>query len=98
MKKLFIASLVFSLLLASVSFAETLTINLETSTTDELKTARDAIDKRLAEIRLANAPTIDEAFTISGNGTQILPGINFVRSNKICTKAQIKPPTQNAFT
>lgn len=75
MKKVFILSLVFSLFLSSMAFADTVTVDLVTATADELKTARDAIDKRLAEIRLANAPTIDDSFFIKGSGTQILPGI-----------------------
>jgi len=75
MKKVFILSLVLSLFLSPVAFADTVAVDLATATADELKIARDAIDKRLAEIRLANAPTIDESFLITGSGTQILPGI-----------------------
>lgn len=72
---LFLLSL---MLFVPCAFADTVTVDLDTATVDELKAARDTIDVRLAEIRIANAPDVDNSFIVSGNGTQILDGFDIV--------------------
>lgn len=60
---------------SSYALADTVTIDLEAASAEELKAARDAIDAKLMDIRLANAPKPDDAYIIKGSGTQILTNV-----------------------
>lgn len=60
---------------AGCAFADTVSVDLNSATEEELKIARDAIDAKLMEIRLSNAPKMDASYIIHGNGTQILTNV-----------------------
>ena len=74
MKRLISLFVILSLL-CSVACAEVVTVNLASATEEQLLKARDAIDARLAEIRLADAPVIDESCIIRGKGMEILTDV-----------------------
>ena len=80
MKKLVLCLLVFSLLFSPTAIADVVTIDLDDATVEELKAARDSIDKRLNEAWLANAPAVDDSFIITGKGTQILKGVDMAEN------------------
>lgn len=75
MKRFFILFLIL-LPFVSVSFAETLSIDLNTASLDELVNVRDAVDKRIESIKVSMIRSDEkETHTITGNGTKILDGI-----------------------
>lgn len=74
MKKFFVFLLAL-IICSSVAIADTITVNLDSATADELKAARDSIDARLAEIRSEKAPTVDDGYIIKGKGTQIISNV-----------------------
>jgi hypothetical protein len=73
MKKLLAIVLALSLL-GSVALAETLTIDLNKATLEELTAAQSAIGDRISELRAANVPA-GEAIKLSGTGTAIQSGV-----------------------
>ncbi len=73
MKKLLAIILAFSLL-GSAALAETLTIDLDKATIDELTAAQAAIGDRISQLRAANVPA-GEAIKLSGSGTAIQSGV-----------------------
>ena len=75
MFKRIIVFLLSMLLIVPVASADTIAIDLETATADELQAARDAINKRLAEILASDLTAANEALLLKGNGTQLLEGI-----------------------
>lgn len=79
MKKFLVFLLALLLLTPSV-FADTVTVDLDTATAEELQVARDAIDARLAEVRASDLPAAGDKFTITGKGTQILEGVDLCYS------------------
>lgn len=70
--KRILAMILVLLAITGCAFADTISVDLNSATEEELKIARDAIDAKLMEIRLANATTLDDTYLIKGNGTQIL--------------------------
>jgi hypothetical protein len=73
MKK-FLALLVALSLLGSAAYAETLKINLDNATLEELVAAQTAISDRISELRAKDTPT-GEALTLTGTGTAIRSGV-----------------------
>lgn len=72
MKKLFCLVLVGLLSISCVAFADTITIDLDTASIEELETAKDAIEARIAELKAVAITPADEIYITRGNGTQIL--------------------------
>ncbi len=70
---LFLLSL---MLFTPAALADTITIDLDIATTEELQTALDAISARLAEIRTSDIPAAGDKFTVTGKGTQLLEGVD----------------------
>lgn len=71
MKKLLCLVLVGLLSISPLAFADTITIDLDAASIEELETAKDAIDARIAELKAVTvAPA--EMYITRGNGTQIL--------------------------
>lgn len=72
MKKLLCLVLVGLLSLSPVAFADTITIDLDAASIEELETAKDAIDARIAELKAVTVAPADEMYITRGRGTQIL--------------------------
>lgn len=77
MKKL-LALVLALLLVAASAAAETITLNLETATLEELQAAQTAIGERISQLRAAAAPA-GEAITLTGTGTAILSAVEVVQ-------------------
>lgn len=73
--KQILAIVLVLLAITGCAFADTISVDLNSATEEELKVARDAIDAKLMEIRLANAPKTDASYIIKGSGTQILTNV-----------------------
>lgn len=90
MLKRIVAFLLSMLLIVPVAYADTVTVDLDIATIEELQAARDAIDARLAEILSSTLSSNGDRFTLTGTGTQILEGVDlpysparlFVKSDK----------------
>ncbi len=76
----FLMSFVLFALYIVPAFADTVTVNLDTATVEELQAARDAIDARLAEIRASVLPAVGVKFAFTGKGTQLLEGVDLCYS------------------
>lgn len=74
MKKFFVLLLTLVIFFPS-ALADTITVDLDNATPEELQAARDAIDARLAEIRSASAPIVDDDYIIRGSGIEILTNV-----------------------
>lgn len=74
---LFLLSLV---LFTPAALADTITIDLDIATTEELQAALDAISARLTEIRTSGLPASGDKFSLTGKGTQLLEGIDLCYS------------------
>jgi len=74
MKKLFCLVLVGLLFISPVAFADTITIDLDAASIEELETAKDAIDARIAELSENDTVVDGETITLTGSGTKILEG------------------------
>jgi hypothetical protein len=93
MKKLLAVLLAFALL-GSSAFAETLTIDLETASIDELTAAQTTIGNRISELRAAQTPA-GKNITLSGNGTSIQSGVEVTQ---IPARVVVKGPVKVTFT
>lgn len=74
MKRIFCVLLTLLILAASPALAQSLTIDLETATIEELTDAQQQIGDRISQLRAAAAPT-GEAVTLTGTGTAIVSGV-----------------------
>lgn len=74
MKRFFCIFLALLTLAASPALAQTLTIDLETATIEELTAAQTQIGDRISQLRAAAAPAA-EAIVLTGSGTSILSGV-----------------------
>ncbi|MDD3212186.1 MAG: hypothetical protein PHY64_00835 [Eubacteriales bacterium] len=93
MKKLLSVLLALSLL-CSFAVAETLTIDLDTATIDELTAAQSAINDRISALRAAEAPA-GEAITLSGTGTTIQSGVEVTQ---VPARVSVTGPVEVTFT
>ena len=78
MFKRFSIFLLSILIITSAAFADTITIDLDTATADELQAARDAINERIADILASDLSSVSEKFTLKGKGTKILEGVDLL--------------------
>lgn len=74
MKKLFCLVLVVLLSISPVAFADTITIDLDAASIEELEAAKDAIDARIVELSNNDTVVDGETITLTGSGTKILDG------------------------
>ncbi len=74
MKKIWCILLVLLTLAASPALAQSLTIDLETATIEELTDAQQQISDRISQLRAAAVPA-GEAVTLTGTGTSIVSGV-----------------------
>ena len=93
MKKLLAVILAFSLL-GSVAFAETITVDLDTATIEELTAAQSAIGDRISELRAAEAPE-GETISLSGTGTAIQSGVTVTQ---VPARVTVTGPVEVTFT
>ncbi|NLV59222.1 MAG: hypothetical protein GXY67_10715 [Clostridiales bacterium] len=77
MKKLLALALALVLVTFSAA-ADTLSLDLETATLDELQAAQSILSQRISKLRAAAAPA-GETITLSGSGTSILSGVEVVQ-------------------
>lgn len=73
MKKLLVLVVVLCLLVP-VALADTLTLDLDTASVEELEAAQSAISDRISELRSASEPA-EEDIMLSGTGTTIKTGV-----------------------
>lgn len=74
MKKIWCILLALLTLAVSPALAQTLTIDLETATIEDLTAAQTQITDRISELRAATSPA-GEALTLQGTGTSIISGV-----------------------
>ena len=77
MKKI-LALVLILCMLAPAALADTLTVDLDTASMEELQTAQSAISDRISELRAASAPA-QEDIMLSGTGTTIQSGVEVMQ-------------------